>query len=233
MEVNLCLSEFLDLKSMECGSEDDASVLELNLCTQSIYHLIQYCDYHYVNLCDVVNESNLEWDRISVYRRAGETVPLRFVYEANIIAFIHSLHTLLDSFPHLLNLFVPVKSELNKNQIRWSKEFIGNYQSYCFYNQLVEFIVDDNFNKIKGYINTVKHKYVIRVINNSSHLEFENFIYEKHYLGDQGAINKRNENAKIENVIEFIEKCHNELIGKLFKLYNSILNCKRKSLLGN
>lgn len=103
MKQQLDTGKFLSLKKQEIDAEDSELIVKLEKCTQSIYRWLQYCEYHYVNLVDAVKEPNLRLDRILSFRRAGETVPVRYVYEANIAAFLHSLHALLDSFPYLLN----------------------------------------------------------------------------------------------------------------------------------
>lgn len=219
MDKQLSLEKFIKLKSKEFPNKNSDLIEELGLCTQSIYHWLQYCKYHYINLKDATRESNLFWDRISTQ----EGIQIRFVYEANITAFIHSLHALLDSFPYLLNKFITTNQDNKKIKIGWNDDFLKKYKDYCFYGELIDFYVDDNFNRIKGYTNTTKHNYIVRVLNKISHLEFDEYKYLKRYRGNNGEIDVNKEVVKNQNIILFIENCHNELIPKLFNLCNSIL----------
>lgn len=226
MGQQLDISKFLVLKKQELGTEDNNSIVKLEVCTQSIHRWLQYCEYHYVNLEDSATESNLKLDRISIYRRAGETVPVRYIYEANIAAFLNSLHALLDSFPYLLNLFIPVTADTESTSIKWHESFIKKYESMAFYDELMGFLVDCTFHKVKGYVNTIKHKHLIRISNQWDHLEFEEYSYMKPCRDELGKVTFRREIVAGENVISFIEKCHNELIPKLFNLCDSVLHFK-------
>jgi len=226
----LDIGRFISLKKQELGTEDDASIVKLEVCTQSIHRWLQYCEYHYVNLEDAAKEPNLRFDKISVYRRAGETVPVRYVYEANIVAFLNSLHALLDSFPYLLNIFVPVNENPEATSIAWKESFIKKYERMPFYDELIGLFMDSTFHKVKGYVNTVKHKHLIRISNQWNHLEFEGYSYNKPYRDEQGKITFQPKPVAGENVVLFIEECHNELIPKLFNLCDSVLNFKGAQL---
>jgi hypothetical protein len=222
----LDIDKFLVLKKQESGTDDSNLIVKLEVCTQSIHRWLQYCEYHYVNLVNAGAEPNLKLDRISSYLRAGETVTVRYVYEANIAAFLNSLHSLLDSFPYLLNLFIPVTEDPESAGIRWDKDFIKKYESMAFYDELMGFLMDDTFRKVKGYVNTIKHKHLIRILNRWDHLEFEEYSYKKHYRDERGKVSSRPEIVAGENVISFIEECHDELIPKFFNLCDSVLHSK-------
>lgn len=226
----LDIGKFIALKKQELGAEDNNSIVKLEVCTQSIHHWLQYCEYHYVNLVDSATEPNLKLDRFSVYRRAEETVSVRYVYEANIVAFLNSLHALLDSFPYLLNLFIPVTEDPESTSIKWNESFIKKYESMVFYDELLGFLMDCTFHKVKGYVNTIKHKHLIRILNQWDHLKFEEYSYKKPYLDAQGKVSFRREVVAGENVISFIGQCHDELIPKLFSLCNSVLHFKGSQL---
>lgn len=229
MERQLDIGRFISLKKQELGAEVSDSISKLEVCTQSIYRWLQYCEYHYVNLVETATEPNLMFDRISVYRRAGEAVPVRYVYEANIAAFLNSLHALLDSFPYLLNLFIPVEDP-ESTSIKWHGSFIKKYESTDFYDELIGFLMDTTFHKVKGYVNTIKHKHLIRISNQWNHLEFEVYNYKKPYRDAQERIKFQPESVTGENVISFIEECHYELIPKLFSLCDSLVHFKSSEL---
>jgi hypothetical protein len=229
VKQQLDIGRFISLKKQDIGAEECDVISKLEVCTQSIYRWLQYCEYHYVNLVETATESNLSFDRISVYRRSGETVPVRYVYEANIAAFLNSLHALLDSFPYLLNLFIP-KEDPESTSIKWHESFIKKYEDKAFYDELARLFIDTTFHKVKGYVNTIKHKHLIRISNQWDHLEFEEYTYKKPFRDEQGKISFKPEPVTGENVVSFIEKCHDELIPRLFKLCESVLLFKSSEL---
>ncbi len=230
MRQNLEIGKFLSIKEQELGGKNDDLLDRLGICTQSIHRWMQYCQYHYVNLEGSINSTDLKMDRIGSYRRAGETVLLRYIYEANIVAFLNSLHALLDSFPYLINLFIPVVNSPDSMSIKWNENFIKKYKSMGFYDELMGFMLDDNFNKVKGYVNTTKHKHLIRIANKWDHLKFEDYRYRRPFLNDQGCVDFHNENAAGQDVLLFIQECHDDLIPKFFNLCKSVLNFKQLQL---
>lgn len=230
MGQNLEIGEFLSIKEQELDGKDGELLDKLEICTQSIHRWLQYCQYHYVNLEGAINSTDLKMDRIGSYRRAGETVPLRYIYEANIVAFLNSLHALLDSFPYLINLFIPVSSSPDSLSIKWNEKFIQKYKSMEFYDELLDFMIDDNFNKIKGYVNTTKHKHLIRIANKRNHLEIEDYSYRRPFLNDQGRVDFHDEIAVGKDALLFIQECHDDLIPKFFDLCKSVMNFKQLQL---
>lgn len=155
---------------------------------------------------------------------------MRYIYEANIAAFLNSLHAVLDSFPYLLNLFIPVVENPDSSRVSWHENFINKYQGMSFYDELMDFMLDRTFHKVKGYVNTIKHKHLIRVSNKWDHLEFEEYIYKQPYRTDQGTLIFQQEVVESEDVFSFIEQCHNKLIPKLFNLLNILLHFKSSQL---
>lgn len=230
MEQQLNIDRFILLKKQELGVEDSDSIVKLDVCTQSIYRWLQYCEYHYVNLMDTATEPNLKFDRISVYRQPGKTVPLRYVYEANIAAFLNSLHALLDSFPYLLNLFIPVNEDPESPRIKWDKSFINKYEGMAFHEGLVSLYMDPTFHKVKGYVNTIKHKQLIRISNQCNYLKFEEYSCKQPYRDAQGEIKFQTEIVAGENVVSFIAKCHDELVPKFFNLCDSVVHFKSSQI---
>lgn len=229
MAQDLEIGKFLSIKEQELGGNDGDLLKKLGICTQSIYHWLQYCQYHYDNLDDAIS-SNLRLDRLGEYQRAGEDIPLRYIYEANIVAFLNSLHGLLDSFPYLINLFIPVIDDADAMSIKWDEKFLNKYKSMGFYGKLMEFMLNDNVNKVKGYVNTTKHKYLIRIANKRDHLEFEGYRYRRAYLNEQGQLKFRHENAAGKDVLLFIKECHDDLIPKFFDLCISVIDFKELQL---
>ncbi len=230
MEQSLNLGKFISLKQQEINSESNELIEKLGICTQSISRWLQYCEYHYMNFKSASKDENLKLDSFSVYRRAGEAVSIRCVYEANIAAFLNNLHALLDSFPYLLNLFIKVVDDPNSTSIKWHEDFINKYQVMSFYDELMDFMLNLNFHKTKGYVNTIKHKHLIRILNKRDHLEFEEYSYKQPHLDKDGKLCFQNKVVAGDNILSFIEQCHDELIPKFFTLCDNILNFKASQL---
>ncbi|MBL4797701.1 MAG: hypothetical protein JKY50_09820 [Oleispira sp.] len=217
----LNIQSFVSLKKLEQG----CYLKRIEICSQSIYHWLQFCEYHYSTLIDAATTENLRRDRYLQIQRKGENVKLRFVYEAHISGFLNSLHSLLDSFPYLLHLFIPISKNLKDQDIKWSKDFLCKYNDHDFFTTLIDFIEEENFQKVKGYVNRIKHKHLIRVSNQGGSLEFEEFDYRL----PTDILNKKYQNKSVENqnVLEFIADCYDDLIPKFFTLCNAVLDSKR------
>ncbi len=229
MSPTLNIERFINLKKRDTGDNDSCN--ELDICLQSIHRGLEYCKYHFVLLAGSVEGKDLALDRISNgYRRPGDPVPLRYIYEANISAFLSSLHALLDSFPYLLNLFIPVIDNAKAYTIGWKKDFVKKYKNYDFYDDIERFFIDCDFNKVKGYVNTLKHKHHIRILNKYDHLEFEEYSYQRRFTDCNKGFVEEEKSINGLNVATFIEDCHNNLIPKLFSLCDSILDCQERSL---
>ena len=220
----LNIQSFVSLKKLEQGSD----LKNIEICSQSIYRWVQFCEYHYFTLINATTKEDLRRDLHLSIRRQGEPVKLRFVYEANTSGFLSSLHSLLDSFPYLLNLFIPVCENPNSTQIKWTQGFLNKYKEYDFFTNLIEFVQDDNFQKVKGYVNTIKHKHLIRIANKGETLEFEKFNYKLPKLVNE-KFEYLEKSVENQNVIDFIVSCYDDLIPKFFILCNAVQDSKRVS----
>ena len=194
---------------------------ELEIATQSINRWVQYCQYHYFMFEKSTSKEMLLDDKIFSMKYDDTNIDIRYVYEAHIAAFLTSLHALLDSFPYLLNLYIPFK-KINDRKVGWNYyEFLMLYKGKSFYRELISFYEDENFNKVKAYVNVIKHKNLTRVGNYGNHLEFESFKYRVPTLKDD----KIKSTPKIEegsDVLKFLQNSHNELIPKFFDLCRSV-----------
>jgi len=224
------ISAFVELRKKELGLTESDDLAKLDICSQSIARWGQYCQYHHYILLGTLTEKDLSLDSKFEYRRAGENVCLRYVYEANIAAFIQSLHALLDSFPYLLNLFYKEIPDSESTKVKWSLEFINKYKNYEFYNDLIGFMLEEKFNKIKGYCNTIKHKHLVRISNSGSHLEFENFSFKQPIEKQQGKYEFEVKVLSGQNALDFVQECHNELIPKFFSLCQKLIDFKKNHI---
>lgn len=161
-------------------------------------------------------------DRIGQYRQRGECVEYRYVYEANIIGFLNSLHALLDSFPYLLNLVIPKVSNPNSPAIGWNAKFIEKYRDHTFYGVLKRFMLERIFNIVKSYVNTSKHKHLVGIVNNWAALEFEEFEAKLPTSAENGDIQYLKEHIPRKDAIQFLAECHDELVPKFFDLCRTI-----------
>ncbi|ALM70803.1 hypothetical protein [Vibrio vulnificus] len=214
----LDISQFVSLKKMETGEFCD----NLNMATQSIAHFELYCQFHFYELLEVATPQALRLERV------GINTNNRIVYEAHIVAFMNNLHSMLDSFPYVLNLFIP-KFDVDSKTVGWNKSFIKRYKEFDFYHPLLSFFLDSDFNKVKGYVNNIKHKHLIRIANLDGCLEFETYKCKFPYLCE-GNIDYSIAEVKRDNVIIFIQGCFNRLIDKFFSLCKMILEYKKTKL---
>ena len=222
MADQLDLTSFVRLRTSLSGSIDSDTAKKIEVACQSIHRWLKYCEYHYSNLPESDNRADLILDRLGKYRRKGESVEYRYVYEANIIGFLNSLHALLDSFPYLLNLVIPKFSNPNATAIRWDAKFIEKYRGYAFYDELKAFMLEKTFNIVKSYVNTSKHKHLIRIANNRSSLEFEEFEAKLPVLAGSDNIYFLKELVPRRGAIQFLAECHDELVPKFFVLCRTI-----------
>lgn len=226
-KFSLNIEQFVELKKQRITSADNSSLEELEITSQSINRWVQYCQYHYFMLKKSTSVDDLQDDKFFQIRRKGENVQLRFVYEANIAAFLNSLHALLDSFPYLLNLFIP-EMEPDSKSIKWNINYLKKYKKYEFYDELISFLLDENFNKVKGYVNTIKHKHLVRIANCEKHLEFESFNYSQPNILQNNNIEYNFKVAERDDVMVFLKDCHNKLIPNFFGLCKSVLATELK-----
>jgi len=222
MTAQLDLALFIRLRTSISGAIDSDTTQKIEVACHSIHRWQKYCEYHYLNLSDSENRADLMLDRIGQYRRKGESVEYRYVYEANIIGFLNSLHALLDSFPYLLNLVIPKLPDPNVTSIGWNAKFIEKYREYAFYDKLKAFMLERTFNTVKSYVNTSKHKYLIRIANNSKALEFEEFEAKLPVHAAGGGIKYLKELVPRRDAIQFLAECHDELVPKFFVLCRTI-----------
>ncbi len=226
MDNEIEISKFVSLRRQELDPCNEDLIEKIEVSSQSIYRWLQYCQYHYYNLVNAAQPVDLLLDRFSRYRRKGENVAVRYVYEANIIAFLNSLHALLDSFPYLLNLFIPKVNDPDSLGIRWEERFVKRYQAYPFYDELLDFLLAPTFNKVKGYVNTAKHKHLIRIANNWSSLEVEGFKFRQPVRSQNDSVRYHIEYAPRQDAIVFVTECHDVLLPQFSRLCRSVVEAK-------
>lgn len=197
--------------------------IQLEKCTQSIYRWNQYCIYHYGEIKKATDSKILFFDRISAnYTRGGDDVSVRFVYEANLIAFLNCLHAMLDSFPFLLHTYSP-KGKIRQSRIKWELEFVKRYKETNIHQELFNFLIDEKFNQVKGLVNAVKHQNLIRIGNTGKDLFIEEFNYKQPSGDDRKYLEESHPSTP---AIVFLSQAYDELIPRFFSLCASIIYLK-------
>ncbi|MBQ0759243.1 MAG: hypothetical protein KBT72_06285 [Zhongshania sp.] len=208
------IKEIVDLKERELNGANSYT-FKLNLTLQSAQKCIGYCKYHYLEVEKFSGKTHLELERRLDLKYEG--ISIRTIYEANVFAFIQSLHALLDSLPYGLNIFYNVYPEIEAPNIGWNKDFISKYVRYSFYSSLKTINENETFAKLKSITNKVKHKHIIRIRNTYETLIFDDFTY---YFGGE------TKNVKSEEVKKVLTDCHDYLLPKYIDFWNEVKNCK-------
>lgn len=223
MTDQLDLTSFIKLKTSMTGTVDPDATQRIKVACQSIHKWQKYCEYHYSNLPDVHNRGDLMLAGCATeYRRSGESVDYRYVCEANIIGFLNCLHALLDSFPYLLNLVVPRFENPDGKDIGWNGKFVESYSTFTFYESLKKFMLGKTFNVVKSYVNTTKHKHLIRIAINQGALEFDEFNASLPSENENGKIQRKDIIIPRRGALEFINECHDDLIPEFIELCRTI-----------
>ncbi|WP_438862646.1 hypothetical protein [Neptunicella sp.] len=208
--INFNISELL--AAVQTYLVHEKPILDrLNISLQAIAKRKKYCQYHFSLFQESTSSVALLKDRLE--QVSYEELSVRDVYEANSIAFLQSLHAMIDSFPYTLNLIYQKFNDVDSRQVGWNKEFIKHYKRYNFFSYLQALFENETFCQLKGYSNHGKHKYPIRIKNTFKELIFEDFTFE--YGGMKVFASK----LKVES---FMTECHDRLIPKFFYLIKMV-----------
>lgn len=143
----------------------------------------------------------------------------RLYYEAQALAFLQNIHALCDTVPYAINKIL-VRNDKIKEP-KWNEDFIKAVEAKfstepIFVDTLRKFMQNDDFLRLKAYVNRAKHQHLVIIKNNRTELYFDDFVY---YL--YPAPNKKVEAiAKGEKVEEFMLRVHKNLVGELMHIYN-------------
>lgn len=212
------IKEIINLKEIELGGPN-TETHKLDLALQSVKKRIDYCEYHYVEIERFSDNKHLSLERVGALKYGG--ISVRTMYEANIFAFLQSLHALIDSLPYGLNIFYKVCRNVEAPSIGWNPEFLSKYTGYSFFSSLKSISEEETFAKLKSITNRIKHKNIIRIRNTRDTLLFDDFSY---YFG--GEI----KDVKDEDVKKFLADCHDYLLPKYIDFWNEVKNCKNLDL---
>jgi hypothetical protein len=215
---SMSIKEIVDLKEKELGGPT-TETHKLNLALQSVQKRIDYCEYHYAEIERFSDKKHLSQERGLGLKYGG--ISVRTMYEANIFAFVQSLHALIDSLPYGLNIFYKVCSNIEAPSIGWNPEFLSKYTGRSFFASLKLISEDETFAKLKAITNRIKHKHIIRIRNTYESLLFDDFSY--YFAG-------KVKDVKDEDVKKFLADCHDYLLPKYIGFWNEVKNCKASDL---
>lgn len=215
---SMSIKEIVDLKERELGGQN-TETHKLNLALQSVQKRIDYCEYHYAEIEKFSDKKHLSQERVLGLKYGG--ISVRTMYEANIFAFVQSLHALIDSLPYGLNIFYKVYSNVEAPSVGWNPEFLSKYTGHSFFDSLNLISEDETFAKLKAITNRVKHKHIIRIKNTYETLLFDDFSY--YFRGEV-------KDVKDEDVKNFLADCHDSLLPKYIGFWIEAKNCKASDL---
>lgn len=208
---SLNIATLVELKKKDLNQSDPTEIQRLNIALQSIAKRLEYCKYHHDQLIANSGIELLFTDRFSSSN--PEKISIRTIYEANTVAFLQNLHSLIDSLPYALNIIFRVVDDIESPNIGWNDDFINKYNSHAFFGALSDLHHDETFQKIKGFTNRTKHKHLIRIKNKINQLVFDDFSYRH---------NDETKQLKNQDVKSFLVDCHDGLTPKFLSLYNAV-----------
>lgn len=215
----LDIAALVELKKKDLNQSDPTEIQRLQIALQSIVKRLEYCKYHYDQLIANSDIKLLFTDRFS--SPTPEKISIRTAYEANTVAFLQNLHSLIDSLPYALNIIFRVADDIESPKIGWNDDFINKYNSHEFFYALSDLHHDETFQKIKGFTNRTKHKHLIRIKNKIKRLVFDDFTYRH---------NDETKQLKNQDIRSFLVDCHDGLTPKFLSLYNAVKTSKEREL---
>lgn len=143
----------------------------------------------------------------------------RLYYEAQALAFLQNIHALCDTVPYAISKIL--LKDNSGDFVKWDKNLIKSVQNKFekethFIEVLNAFMKNDDFLRLKAYVNRAKHQNLVIIKNNGDYLYFDDFAYCL-YTGPK---NKDEAMAKGEKVEEFMLRVHKNLTGELMHIYN-------------
>ena len=143
----------------------------------------------------------------------------RLYYEAQALAFLQNIHALCDTVPYAINKILMRSDKLKEPN--WNQDFINAVEDKfpnepIFVETLKKFMQNDDFLRLKAYVNRAKHQHLVIIKNNGDYLYFDDFAYRLY----TGSKNKDEAMAKGEKVEDFMLRVHKNLTGELMHIYN-------------
>lgn len=172
-----------------------------------------YCNIYYTYFKEATTEEKIKID----YRdsdkereRINDWTDYRAYYESATLSFLQNIHALCDSASHAINEIVLDKHRFLKN-VYLDSNLLKNVKLEIpgdnrLYNAIKDFIENEDFKKLKAYVNSAKHSHIVKIINYGDYLALESFK------------NKECEFAQ-EDLLKFMLRIHDQLLGKIWNIY--------------
>jgi hypothetical protein len=191
------IKEFRELARLQFPAID---MTEIDSTLSSILWKVNICKFHIEEYQRIMNQSVNSNIHPYVYAvgkilessagtEAGkEFWATRFISEAHIIAYAHSLHSLADIYAHLLVFSIDLKSKFkNPRRINFSsvcKEIKNENHSSIIVDKMENLQFSEEFKYLNAFINITKHRslvpvnYSLNFIEERYGLKFNDFKYD-------------------------------------------------------
>jgi hypothetical protein len=209
--TTLDLNELRRFATLAGVSGKDAE--SLDYAAQSIAKRVEYSSYHLLEFRRFGTGPNLVLDRIG-RATTSDGISFRIAYEANAVAFLQNLHSLVDSVPYVINIVFRKVNDIEHASVAWGREFLSKYSGYGFYPQLNDLFESEELCKLKGLINRIKHKHLVPIRNKYDNLLFVEYTYK--FNGHLVAVNN-------QDVSAFMTESNNALVPKTISVLNALL----------
>lgn len=186
----------------------------LKLALKSLGKRIDYCEYHFSIFQECSTRQDLALECVGNLKKFGG-YSIRTMYEANSLAFLQSLHALIDSIPYALNILLKIETDIESRKIGWVIEHLNKYVNYPVYEQLTAISTSPEFVELKGLVNRSKHKHLIPIRNNMLKIFLCSFSYP-----DENRIEKTTTEQDLQ---AFMITCHDNLIPRVLTLLNTVV----------
>jgi len=212
---------FDDFRSSLAPSKSDRKI---EFALQSFAKRSKYSELYYRNFIESASAGKLALERID---SSGN---LRLCFEGFATTFIANAHAIIDSFPYVVFLTLkPLKflhprtampTNITASGSNWSDDFYNsilhtypNEKKFAIF--LRSIMNDKDFLLLRKMSNNHKHKFLSRIINNWKVLKYEIIDF------DSGKVSHTDINL-------FFKRLHNNLLPKLFNLYNDLARISNK-----
>jgi len=225
----------IDINEILSASSDNPAKYDLGLSLQSFVKRCDYSRLHYHELLKYSSEERLLLERSGMqFTEGGDIFPQRQHYEANTIALAQNLHAACDSIPLMISLILGRPKLNNKefpeNKIGWNRDTLKYLETTSFSHKKLlvhfkRFSANEDFLILKALVNHSKHKFLIRILNDSRGIHFEKILYYPRAWTGAPSVRRslvldNSGMATLENlnVVEFMRRCHNNLLPRLYIL---------------
>lgn len=213
-------TDSVDLADILSLAKNESDKKKLNFALQSFHKRNLYSEIYYNEFID-------KSDGLLGIETIDQSGKIRTNFEAQAVAFVANAHALIDSFPFVVFLTLkPLKylkkddkgsetiPKLSASESNWNDRFCDSlkysYPKYLLFSRLFKSLMNNNdFLILRKMSNNNKHKFLTRIANRKRILKFELVDF------DTGR-------TSYVDVKKFFIRLHNEVLPKLYRLYNEL-----------